>query len=607
MEGIMRFRVLLLVALCVGTPVFAAQDKGPESGQVSTDPLANLDAEVADILKNWNVPGLQIAVVKDGKVLLSKGYGTRNPATGAPMTAETLVPIASMSKAFTAFSVGLLVDEGKLDFDRPVAAYLPGFTMEDPAATSGITLRDMLSHRTGLPRHDALWYHNSTQSRDGMLAALRHLEPSAPLRAKWQYNNIMFTLSGLAVEKASGQEWEKFVERRIFAPLGMTRSTLSPDIVAADANHAVGTEVRAGKTSNLTLYRGNDLVNPAGGVYTTANDLTHWLQVQLGGGDYQGKSIIRAATLAQMHGTQMITGATPDHPEVTPTGYGLGWFTEIHRGHRIVQHGGNLPGSSTLISLAPNSKLGVTVLVNQSGSSLPRALSRMILDRLLGEKAIDWTGEALVQKKAAEASDTAGRGSKEATRVKGTSPAHAIADYAATYRNAAYGDMLVNLNSGALTLTFNDDSSALSHFHYDVFDATTEDPDSVLVDGRFQFVTDMAGRVSGISTLIEPQVAPIIFKRQPDAKLSDPAYLKGLTGTYKLSGVEQIVALSGNTLILTGKGGRPAELVPGLAGEFTHPRQGDLRIMFTLDAKGKATGVVFIDTTGVYEAVKVGD
>jgi CubicO group peptidase (beta-lactamase class C family) len=603
----MRFSLWLLVAALVAAPAYAGEDQAAPAQQSAADPLADLDASVMEILKNWNVPGVQIAIVKDGKVLLSKGYGTRNAATGEPMTADTRVPIASMSKAFTAFSVGLLVDEGKMDFDKPVAAYLPGFAMVDPAATNGVTLRDMLSHRTGLPRHDSLWYHNSKQSRDGMLAALKYLEPSAPLRSKWQYNNIMFTLSGLAVEKTSGQNWEAFVEGRIFAPLGMTRSTLSPDVAAADTNHAVGTEVRAGKTSNLTLYRGNALVNPAGGIYTTANDLTHWLQMQLGGGQYQGRSIISAATLSQMHSSQMVTGATPDHPEVTPTGYGLGWFTESYRGNRVVQHGGNLPGSSTLISLVPEANVGVTVLVNQTGSSLPRALSRMIIDRLLGKTPIDWTGNALKLKTASEASDVLGRGGKEATRVKGTKPAHALADYTGSYRDPAYGEMQVSAAGTGLSIAFNDDRSPLSHFHYEVFDATTEDPDSVLVDGRFQFITDVAGRISGISVLIEPQVDPVVFKAQPDAKLSDPDYLKTLVGTYELAGSKQRVTLSGNRLVLTGDGGRPAELIPALGGEFGHPRQGDLRIRFTAGANGKAAGVAFIDTTGIYEAKRVGD
>jgi CubicO group peptidase (beta-lactamase class C family) len=599
-----------MLAIAAAVIVVPAQAQGPTQspGAMATaDPLAGLDAFISDTIKAWNIPGVQVAVVQDGKTLLAKGYGTRNVATGAPMNADTLVPIASMSKAFTAFSVGLLVDEGKMSFDAPVLAYLSGFDMKDKVAASGVTLRDMLSHRTGMPRHDALWYHNSAQTREGMLAALPSLEPSAPLRSKWQYNNIMFTLSGLSVEKVSGRSWESFVESRIFAPLTMARSTFSPDKVMADSNHAVGTEVRAGKTVNLSLYRGNPLVNPAGGVYTNANDLSHWLRVQLGGGVFQGRQVIQPATLAQMHATQMVTGATPDHPEVVPTGYGLGWFTEIYRGRSVVQHGGNLPGSSTLITLVPGSKLGITVLVNQTGSELPRALTRTILDRFLGGVPVDWTGDALKRKKAGEANDATGRGNKEATRVKNTQPAHALNQYAGAYRDPAYGEIKVSFAGSALLLKFNDDSSPLSHFHFEVFDAVTQDPDSALVDGRFQFITDLAGRVSGVSVLMEPQVAPIVFKRLPDAKLSDPNYLKTLTGTYEYAGTKQFVAQSGNKLVLTGEGGRPAELVPALGGEFVHPRQGDLRIRFNADSSGKVTGFSLIDSTGLFEARKLAD
>ena len=603
----MRISLAAIVLCLTVAPVCASGQVGAPAATGPNTPAApaDFDGFIAETLRQWNVPGVAIAVVKDGQVVLAKGYGSRDPATGKPMTKDTIVPIASMSKAFTSFGAALLVDEGKMSFDAPVIGYLPGFALKDPAASSGLTLRDMLSHRSGMPRHDAIWYHNGPLMPDQLVGRMVYLEPSAPFRSKWQYNNNMFVLSGLAVGKISGRGFERFLEERIFHPLDMDRTTFSPERARADANHMGGVEILNGKRINVPMFKNTAILNAAGGVYSTADDLANWMLVHLSDGKFMNKQIVQPTTLADMHNTHMVTGATVRDPEMVPIGYGLGWFTNMYRGHRMVSHGGNLNGVSTLVALLPEQRLGVTVLVNHGSSELRDALTKAVLDRFLGATGKDWTAEALARKTASETSEIAARANKGGSRVLNTRPSHALADYAGNYSDPGYGSLTISLRGNQLAGRYNDDSSAFSHWHYDVFDAATDDVESIWLDSRVQFVTDLAGRISAAQVVMEPSVAPIVFKKQPDAKLSDPKYLRTLTGTYELGGTPIAISVAGQDLVYLSRGGTPAKLIASLGSEFVHPQRRDARIAFKTDTSGRAQAMTITDSSGVYEAKRI--
>jgi CubicO group peptidase (beta-lactamase class C family) len=543
-------------------------------------------------------------VVRDGKVIHSKGYGVANPTTGAPMTAETIFPIASMSKAFTAFAAGILVDEGKMSFDAPVGTYIPGLTFQDPAATQGLTLRDMLSHRSGLPRHDAVWYHNSGLTPEQLVGRMPHLAPTAPLRGRWQYNNNMFVLSGLAIKKVSGTSFEGFVDQRVFGPLGMKSSTFSPE-AARKLPHIAGREVLNGRAVTVPMFRNTEILNAAGGVYSNVADLANWMTVNLSGGRLRGTQVIQGSTLADIHRTHMTSPATIRDAEFVPVGYGLGWFTNMYRGHRMVQHGGNLPGISTMVMMLPDQKLGVTVLVNHGGSELRDALARQTVDRLLGATGKDWVGEALTRKKAAEAGEVAARSAKGTSRVGKTRPSQKLSAYTGTYSHPGYGPMQVRLDGEKLIATYNDDSAPLGHWHYDVFETATTDPENALLDTRVQFVSDVAGRIAELRTPMEAALPAAVFKKQADAQLSDPAHLRRLTGNYQLNGNRIAVSLVGNKLVYQAPGGAPAALIPGLDGTFTHPSRQDAEITFRRNQQGQSTALVLTDASGVFVANRV--
>jgi CubicO group peptidase (beta-lactamase class C family) len=602
----MRASLYVIASLLVLAPATVAAQPAPSATATvpAEQALAGFDTYVRQTLEAWAVPGVAIALVRDGKVILSKGYGVADPASGAAMTAETIFPIASMSKAFTAFGAGLLVDEGKMSFDAPVVTYIPGLSFHDPAATQGLNLRDMLSHRSGMPRHDAVWYHNAALTPEGLVERMPHLEPTAGLRARWQYNNNMFVLSGLAIKNVSGSTYERFVEQRIFRPLGMESSTFSPE-VARRSPHIGGREVLNGRAITVPMFRNTEILNPAGGVYSNVDDLANWMLVNLDGGRLGGQQVIQPSTLADIHRTHMASPATIRDAEYVPVGYGLGWFTNMYRGHRMVQHGGNLPGISTMVMMLPDQNLGVTVLVNHGGSELRDALARQLLDRLLGATGKDWVGEALARKTAREASEVAARGAKGGSRVAGTIPSHPLSAYAGTYHHPGYGPITVRLEDDRLMASYNDDSAPLDHWHYNVFDAATTDPQHILLDARLQFVGDVAGRIAELRIPIETSLPPATFRKQADARLSDPGYLRTLAGTYELSGNRISVSVAAGKLLFQSPGGAPAALLPGLDGTFTHPMRQDAEISFRADVQGRPTALVLTDSSGVYVAQRV--
>jgi CubicO group peptidase (beta-lactamase class C family) len=607
-----RWRGLIpALTLLFGVLVLSARaTEAPQTASVTPLPPTDVALEGFDqfalaTLKAWDVPGMAIAVLRDGTPILAKGYGVRDAQTGAPMTKDTLFPIASVTKAFTALSAGLLIDQERLSLDEPVRKYLPDFAMMDSTATTGITLRDMMSHRTGLPGHDKVWFHNTTLTRDGLLARLPFLEMTAPIRTRFQYNNIMFVLSGLAVEHVAQQTWESFVQQQIFVPLVMTRTTFSYTTALADPDHESGTEISVGHRVPVPLFATTPLMAPAGGIYSSAEDLSHWLSLYLADGRYHGKTLIEPATLRALLANQMATGAVLRHPATISMGYAFGWFCNVFRGYPVLEHGGDLPGISNNVVILPRERIGVVVLMNQANSELRFAMTRTLLDRLLGLPPINWTGDALARRSAATSADVAARGNQGRLRVNGTRPSHDLAAMAGAYLDPGYGTVTIDLNGAALRATYNGDRSELAHWHFDVFDARTTDLENVWHDVRLQFQQDSRGRIAAVDIPLEPQVKPVHFLREPAAQLSDPSYLSQLTGTYELSGNRVTVGLSGNRLLYTAPGQETVKLEPALDGEFTNPANLDSAIRFQLPNAGRASAFEVLSSTGILQAKRV--
>lgn len=467
---------------------------------------------IDDAMQAWEVPGLAVAVVVDGEVVLAQGYGVRSIDDGAPVDADTIFAIGSSTKAFTAACVGLLVDSDLLAWDDPVTRRLPGFRLSDPWVTRELTVRDLLTHRSGLPRGDLLWY-ASGFSRDEILERVAKLEPSWSFRSVFGYQNIMFLAAGQLYGEVAGSSWDECVTRRLFAPLGMTRSSITTRALPGQTNVATPHERIEGKLRTVA-WRNLDNTAPAGSINSSVRDMAEWLKLQLAAGEHDGEHILQPATLTEMHTPQMTIRKEGRWALFFPAShfvsYGLGWFVDDYRGEQVVEHGGSIDGMRALVSLVPERGWGLVVLTNRGSHFLPEMVRYRIYDALLGSPGEDWN--AVVLAKVAEQEHEAAEARRKEIdgRVAGTSPSLAPAAYVGTYEHEMYGLARVDLEDGRLVLRRGQGfSGALAHWHYDTFEVRWDDP--VLGRELVSFRLDAAGRVEA---LVLP--GPGVFARKDD-------------------------------------------------------------------------------------------
>jgi len=577
--------------------------RGASKAASAKETLAGFDPFVEKAIVDWEVPGLAIAVVRGGEVVYSKGFGLRDVDKKLPVTPRTLFAIGSSSKAFTTFVLGTLVDEGKLDWDKPVGTFLPGFRMYDQATTNMITPRDLVTHRSGLPRHDLLWYNNLGISRKEIVARLPYLEPNEPLRAKWQYNNLMFLTAGYLAEYLTGKSWEDNVRQRILDPLGMTRTNFSVLDSQKSDDFAKPYDKRDDKTTEIP-FRVITTIGPAGSINSSVDEMAKWVTLQLGDGTYGGRKVISPTTLADMHSPHMPMGGSIERPEISQGSYGLGWFTYTYRGHQMVEHGGNIDGFTALVMLLPQDDLGLVILANKNGTALPALLARHTVDRVLKLDPIDWNGEALARRAQGEKAEKEAKAKKESVRKTGTKPAHPLADYAGDYEHPGYGVLKVALDGDHLKATFNDIPVPLEHWHYETFNGMKDPKDPTFENMKFLFQTDVKGNIASVAAAFEASVKDIVFTKKPDARLFDAKYLERFAGTYDLAGQSVAISVKGNGLVVSIPGAPEFHLVPGLGDEFTLKEVSVVSVVFNTDAQGKITSLSLRQPDGVYTAVR---
>jgi CubicO group peptidase (beta-lactamase class C family) len=548
--------------------------------------LAGFDDAVTDAMKKFEVPGIAIAIVKNKEVIYAKGFGLRDVEKQLPVTADTLFAIGSSSKAFTTFVLGTLVDEGKIEWDRPVRNYIPWFKLYDPSMTERLTVRDLVTHRSGLPRHDLVWYNNFDATRESLVRKLAYLEPSADLREKWQYNNLMFLTAGYLTEVITGKSWEDAVRDRALNPLGMKRTNFSISDSQKDSDFAKPYGKRGDRVENLP-FRPITNIGPAGSINSSVNEMARWVVAHLNGGKYGDKNIAEAATVEDMHRPYMTTGASSEIPEIVGGEYALGWFVDTYRGHRRVQHGGNIDGFSANVVIFPKDGVGMVVLTNLNGTPLRDLITQVAADRLFKLSQVDWITQAAARRAVMEKAGREGEKKKEVTRVQGTQMSHKLEDYVGDYEHPGYGVLKVALRDGKLESTFNKIATPLEHWHYDTFNGgRAKDP--VFNNMKYSFQTDVNGNVATVSAQFEASVKEIVFAKKPDARLFDPAYLSRYAGAYDLMGQTINVSLKGAALVAVVGGQPPVDLLPTLSGDFTLKQVQVVSIHFIMDDKGNA-------------------
>jgi CubicO group peptidase (beta-lactamase class C family) len=553
---------------------------------------------INDSLALWKVPGVAVAVVRGDEVLLKEGFGLRDVEAGLPVTPETLFAIGSSTKAFTTFDLGLLVDEGKLDWDKPVREFMPGFRLFDSHASEHTTPRDLVSHRVGLPRHDFMWY-NSPLGREEIFKRLRYLEPNKELRETWQYQNLMFMTAGVLVEHLSGLRWEEFTRQHIFDPLGMRLSNFSVEDSQKTSDFALPYQVKEDQLKRMP-FRNIDAVGPAGSINSCLEDMTRWLGVHLNGGKSGEGQLISSGNLEQMHTPQMVIPGTNKWKELLNASYGLGWFIEPYRGYQTVHHGGNIDGFSALVAFIPAEKIGVVILTNMEGQPLPGIIAYRVFDQLLGLETIDWNARFHKDFLEGKAAQEASKQKSTAERKENHPPAHTLEEYCGEYEHPGYGIVTLSPDGDKLKAVFNANEYVVEPYHYEVFEFIYD-----LIDMRMKgiFYTDVEGNVSRLSLPLEPSVKDIFFERVADRRLSQSSFLERLAGEYEVMGMPLRVSLKGDDQLTATLPGQPASrLVPYRGTSFKVDGVTGVTFTFKIGEDGPASEVEINQPGAVFSA-----
>lgn len=604
-----RLRACALTLFIVACSLLApAQSKAPVKSAAPRSSLQDFDAYVNRVMQDWKVPGAAIAIVKDGKVVLSKGYGQRDVKNNLPVTEQTLFPIASITKSFTVATLGTLATEGKLDWDKPVRDYLPDFRLSDDVLTARVTPRDLVTHRTGLPRHDATWY-RSGLTRDEMYSRLRYLQPNRDLRREFQYNNLMFMTAGYLAGKLGGSTWEDAVTARIFQPLGMRSSGFDfggSFKSATDVAHPYRKDDKEA-IHEAPIYPGDPALGPAGAIVSNLSDMTQYLLMYVNHGKHGDRQIVSEADIRQMISPQMVIHGADVDPEIGYDNYGMGLFVSSYRGHKYVEHGGNLDGFSLLFSFLPDENIGSVILLNMEASSLREVLAYNIADRMMGLDPVDWNKRELDRYFAFKKSDDEARDKNYVPRRTGTQFSHPIEEYVGEYSNPAYGTIEITRagNDRDLKIAYHTMQSTAQHWHYDVW-RVPHDPLDLLQETEIMFNSDWEGNVASLSCALEPRVKDIVFTRLPDRRMRERSFLEPLAGVYQIADFRMVITLRpDNVLTLTLPNGRVLELEPVRGNTFA-PKGENFSLDFKRDPGGQVTEFSINQTgsSSIYKKVK---
>ncbi|HEU5210838.1 MAG TPA: serine hydrolase [Longimicrobiales bacterium] len=463
-----RLHVMLLHALVAALMVL------PSSVAAQAAPLGGLDSYIESAMRDWSVPGLAIAVVRNDSIIHARGYGVRELGRPDRVDEHTLFAIASTTKAMTTAALGMLVDEDSLDWDDRVVEHLPSFELSDAYLTHNLTVRDLITHRAGISRSDNLWIAGPFD-RAEVLRRARYLEPVNGFRSQYGYHNVMYTTAGEVVAAAAGMSWDDFIEQRLFRPLGMDRSTTRAAVVATRDNVSAphtwdDDRVIAGQLRNY------DNLGGAGSAFSSVHDMAQWIRLHLNEGVYEGQRLLSEATMRELHEPQVVIHADTTSERMYPgtnlRAYALGWQVQDYHGHELVHHSGSLNWTRTHVMMVPEEDIGVVVIANLGSSNLQQGIAFRVIDALLGLPQRDWSAELLALAQRGEKRSEARAKEVEESRVPDTRPSLALDGYTGTYRSELYGDVRLRMENGHLVLDYAPDYVAdLEHWHHDTFRA----------------------------------------------------------------------------------------------------------------------------------------
>ena len=561
--------------------------------------LQGFDQYMEKILNDWNAPGVGVGIVYKDKLVFAKGYGYRDYEKKLPITENTLYQIASNTKLFTATAIGLLAEEGKLEWDKPIKNYVPSIKFFNNELDNTITIRDMLAHRTGISRHDMIWY-KSDFTRKDLYERLKYLEPSQPLRQGFIYNNMMYVASGYIVELFTQKTWEDFLKEKIFNPLEMNSTVFSISDMIKYPDYFVPYNEKRDTTIlyQIPYYEDQDAVGPAGSIISNINDMAKWLIAQMNGGKYQGKQIIPEDVIKETLNPAIAIDNSINmgkgYLELLSPTYGMARNVASYKGHLITYHGGDLDGIHSQFSFMPMDSIGVIVFtIGDHTYPLYNTITFNIYEKLLGLDETPWSDRRLADRIKGKQAGKEGRSKAGMDRIENTKPSHLLEDYAGQFEHPAYGILNISINNNDLQFDFHKMILPLTHYHYDRFD--TPD-DEIYGKWSVNFLTNPQGELDKV--LMSLDEGEVTFTRKPDASLSDPNILAKYLGKYELAGgIFEIVLKDDNKLYLIIPGQPNYELIPIKKNKFRFKQFSDVTISF-LEENNKITSLEIADPSG---------
>jgi len=556
-----------------------------------------LDALAAEAMAEWKVPAVAMAVVQNGETVLLKAHGQRNAETGLPTTAETHFTICSITKTFTATGLAMLVDEGLLDWTKPVRDYIPEFRLHEAIATDRVTVRDLLSHHSGLPRHDWIWMPGDL-SRTEMLAAMRHVEPSRDIRTSYQYSNLGYNAASIVAERITGLSWEEFTQTRIADPLNMPMTFAAENL---EATEDAATPYIIHRDQRQATRHWPIRATAAGAINTSVTAIANWMTFLLADGKFRGEQLLSSALIREMHAPRVYAGAPES--EFGPSHYGLGYVSTTYRGERIVGHSGGWLGWSTLMRLLPERNLGIAVFCNLGGAPVPAILINYVSDRLCGKEPVPWLNRLRdLRRKEVEREQA----DQPTVRKPNAPHGHDLSDYAGNYHHPAYGQITITRNGDELHWTWRTLSGALSHRHYETFDVPRLvyelNPDHLAIS----FMTDRDGNVSSLSAQLEPMTEDIVFARVASGECMDIAFREACVGRYRSGSITHEISLRANGQLTLKLDYQPLyKLSPYQGAVFSIVELEGFRVEFRPGRTKSADELVFHQPNGTFVVPRI--
>jgi len=510
--------------------------------------LHDFETILIDHVNQDKLGGMGIAVIKAGEVVYSRCFGYADKEKKLPMTYDTLIDIASLSKAFTATLLAIIIEEQDFDWNTPIREYFPQMRFNHEFANKTLTLKDILSHRTGLPMHEQSWFLDENLSPQKLLERLPYLEFSAEPRSKFMYTNVLYQCVIAIIEYYSGKEFPQFIRDNLFTPLKMDNTVVTFNEALESGNFAKPYKISNGKLEEID-YFDQDIFGSTG-VKSSLHDLTYWLQFHMGNGQFEGKEIISTKNMKILHQPTIVMPEgglagiiyPTEHYSELPS-YALGWSIEMHRGHKLVAHSGKIDGFTSMISFMPHEELGIIILSNEDTLLKNEFIALEMYDILLGLEPLDWFSKSNELIRRIREQNNNGRDNIIEMRVPNTQPSLELQGYIGTYQNPGYPHIKIVYDNGHLLLDTPRLRFKLEHIHFDTFLLSMPISDLFI---KLNFIFNTKGEISKFSAQFEESLPPIEFNKI----IEDPPEedLLKFTGIYDYFGDELIIKVVNHAL-----------------------------------------------------------